>query len=202
MSHPPVVLVHGFLATPTLMSPMRWRLERGGRRVVTPELSPLCIQDVRKLARQLDATVEKARRELGQDRVDVVGVSQGGILSLWWAHHVGGWSKVRRLVLVGSPVQGTWAAAAGLPLLGAVSRGIWQMLPSSPFLPELDVPLPEGADLTTLSIRGDPVCPAERCAVRGAENLVFEGPPGPLKHQYLIFSRPVYRHLEEVLDRT
>ncbi len=197
---PPVVLVHGFLATATLMAPMRHRLERTGRRVFSPELSLLCVQDVRQLARELDASVERVRASTGADRVDVVGVSQGGVLSLWWAHHLGGWAKTRRLVLVGAPVRGTWAAAVGLPLLGGVSRGIWQLLPGSDFLPDLARPVPPDARLTTLSVRGDLVCPDDRCAVEGAENRIIDGPPGPLKHQWLVMSRRVWRELEAALD--
>ena len=123
---PPVVLVHGFLASPLLMTPLRARLE-GGRPVVTPELSPLAIQDVRTLARQLDLAVDRGRMQHDVEQIDLVGVSQGGIIALWWAHHMGGWERLRRLVLVGAPVRGTWAAFAALPLLGAVSSGVWQL---------------------------------------------------------------------------
>jgi pimeloyl-ACP methyl ester carboxylesterase len=196
----PVVLVHGFLATPALMLPMRRRLAAAGRAVFQPDLSFLCVQDVRQLARELDASVERVRSDTGADRVDVVGVSQGGILSLWWAHHLGGWDRARRVVLVGSPVRGTWAAAVGLPLLGPVSRGIWQLLPGSGFLPELARPLPPTARVTTLSMRGDPVCPSHRCVVEGADNRVLDGSLGPLQHQYLALSRRVAREIGSALD--
>ncbi len=113
------------------MWPLRRRLEASGLRVRSPRLSPLVIGDVRTLAHQLDAAVDQLLHETHIPRVDVVGASQGGILALWWAHHIGGWSRLRRLVLLGAPVQGTWAATAGLPVLGAISRGIWQMLPGA-----------------------------------------------------------------------
>lgn len=198
---PPVVLVHGFLATPALMEPLRRRLARSGRDVRTVTLAPLAIQDVRGLARQLDANVERLREELGAERVDVVGVSLGGVLALWWAHHLGGWARVRRCVLVGSPVRGTWAAAAGLPVLGLVSEGIWQLLPRGALVRELARPLPPGADVTTLSLGGDLVCPPARCRLDGARNVVVPMPRSPLTHQWLVLSRRIARQIERVLDQ-
>lgn len=196
----PVVLVHGFLAGPLLMTPMRLRLERT-RPVLTPELSPLAIQDVRQLAGQLDLAVDQARFRLRADRVDVVGVSQGGIIALWWAHHLDGFARVRRMVLVGAPVRGSWAALLGLPLLGHVSSGIWQLLPSSAFTrEEICLTLPEAARVTTISATGDLVCPPRRCALPGATNLVLEGPPGPWKHQWMPLSRRVVAAVEGALD--
>jgi pimeloyl-ACP methyl ester carboxylesterase len=196
----PVVLVHGFLAAPLLMTPLRRRMARH-RIVVTPELSVLAVQDVRQLASQLDLCIDRARTMYKSDRVDVVGVSQGGIIALWWAHHMEGWSRLHKLVLVGAPVRGTWAAFVGLPLLGAVSSGIWQLLPSSPFVRhELLKPLPEGALVTTYSVQGDLVCPPKRCALPGATNLALRGPPGPWKHQWLGFSRSVAEGVRQTLE--
>lgn len=189
---PPVVLVHGFLSTPAMMFPLRRRLEREGLAVHSADLSPLAIQDVRRLADQLDATVERVRAVEGATRVDVVGVSQGGIIALWWAQHRDGWRRTHRLITLGAPFRGTWAAALGVPLFGLWSRGVWQLVPGSPLVAELVAePLPADADVLTLSLRGDPVCPPDRCRLEGARNEVFDGPGGPLKHQWLIFSRPV-----------
>ena len=197
---PPVILVHGFLATRTLMWPMHRRLSASGRSVFTVPLSPLVIQDVRRLAAELDAGVARVCEQHGVDRVDVVGVSQGGVLALWWAHHLGGFARTRRLVLVGAPVQGTWAAAWGLPLLGLVSKGIWQLLPGAPLLRELERPLPEGAVVHTVALASDPVSPEARCRVAGAPHDVFPAALGPLTHQWLVFSRPVARRISELLD--
>jgi pimeloyl-ACP methyl ester carboxylesterase len=194
-----VVLVHGFLATPALMRAIRWRLERAGHRVYSPELSLLAIQDVRRLASQLDLAIDRVRHACRVDRVHLVGTSQGGIIALWWAHHLCGWERTDRMVSIGAPFRGTWAALAGLPALGLVSRGIWQLLPGSPLLDELDRPLPEGARFTTVALSRDPVAPAERCTVPGATHRVFDAPFGPLNHQWITFSDPINRAVIEAL---
>jgi pimeloyl-ACP methyl ester carboxylesterase len=189
----PVVLVHGFLATPSLMAAMRWRLTRAGHTVYGAELGPLAIQDVRSLAAQLDATVERVRLETGADRVSLVGVSQGGVIAVWWAHHLDGWRRAASVITVGAPLSGSWLAAAGLPLLGWWSQGIWQLLPGAPFQRDLVRPLPPSARLTTIALAGDRVAPPIRCAYPGADNLVFPSRTGPLQHQWLTFSGAVGR---------
>lgn len=177
------------------MWPLRRRLEAADLEVHSPSLSPLVIQDVRTLAHQLDASVDRLLRQTRAPRIDLVGASQGGILALWWAQHLAGWPRLRRLVLLGAPVHGTWAAVAGLPTLGAFSRGIWQMLPGTSLIQELSAPLPPGSEVYTLSLQGDPVCPPERCRLEGANNRTFSGGMGPLTHQWLMLSRPVAREL-------
>lgn len=196
----PVVLVHGFLSTARMLAPMRRRLMRAGHRVFPTALDPLCVGDVRRLARQLDATVRRVREETGAARVSVVGVSQGGLIALWWARHLDGWAGLERLVLVGAPVQGTWAATIGLPVLGPISRGIWQMLPTSPLVAELAGPLPGDVPVVTIALRGDPMSPPARCHVPAGDNRVCDAPLGPLRHQWLVFSRTVSRQVLDALD--
>ena len=192
---PPVMLVHGFLASRQVMWPLRRRMESVGLKVHAPRLSPLVIQDVRRLAQQLDRSIERLRRKTGADRIDVVGASQGGILGLWWAQHLGGWPRIRRLVMVGSPVRGTWAATAALPTFGLVGRGAWQMLPGSPLLKELEVALPPDSEVVTLAMRGDPVCPPARCHLPGADNRVVGPGLGLVTHQWMMLSPAVGREL-------
>lgn len=196
---PPVMLVHGFLATPSIMWPLRRRLTGVGLNVHSPRLSPLVLQNVRSLAQQLDRSIEAVRASTRAPRVDVVGASQGGILALWWALHLGGWGRLRRLVMVGSPVRGTWAALAALPTAGLLGRGAWQLLPGSGLLQELDLRLPPDAQITTLAMRGDPVSPPARCHLPGADNRVLERGLGLLTHQWMMFSPAVGRELVTTL---
>ena len=193
------MLVHGFLATPPLMTPLRRHLVRAGHDVHHPALSPFAIQDVRQLASELDLSVDRVRWRLGVDRVDLVGVSQGGIIGLWWAHHLDGWSRVRRFVGVGAPFRGTWAAVVGLGPLGWWSPGIWQLVPGSSFLEDLGRPLPDGAAVTTIALDGDPVCPEDRCSLDGARHRVLPGSAGPLTHQWLALSPTVADAVVEAL---
>jgi triacylglycerol lipase len=186
----PLVLVHGFLATRGLMLPMARRLEAAGYAVYRPHLSPLCVQDLRLLGSELQVEVERVLAETGARQVELVGVSQGGLIALYYLKRLGGAARAARFVAVGSPFGGTWAAAAALPLLGALSEGIWQTLPDSPLLAGLSAGgAPEGVPTACLALAGDPVCPPERCGLPGAPARVLPGPASPFRHQDLVLRR-------------
>ena len=199
MKHAPVVVTHGFMSTAQMMLPLSWVLKRGGLGVHLTDLSPFCIQDVRMLARQLRTTVERVRARSGLDKIDLVGVSQGGVIGLYYLHKLGGHEAIRHFVTVGSPVKGTWVSVAGIPLVGGVSKGIWQLVPGSSLSRELAEPLPEGFRVTTLSIEGDLVSPPARCHIDGADNRVLQTVRGPLKHQMVILSPKVLGTIRDVL---
>jgi pimeloyl-ACP methyl ester carboxylesterase len=198
---PPVVLVHGFLSSPQMLWPFRWRLERYGFRVFQPRLSLLCIQDVRKLAEQLREGIEEVCEQQGVDEVDLVGVSQGGIIGLYYLHHLGGANRVRRLVAAGAPLRGTYAALGALPLLGLFSAGLRQLVPGSQLLQEISGPVPLEWGVSSVSVRGDFVSPPSRCAIEGAvENQVIAGPIGPFKHQWMALSSAVVVQVVRMLS--
>ncbi|MCB9673889.1 MAG: hypothetical protein H6737_02170 [Alphaproteobacteria bacterium] len=184
----PTLLVHGYLATPGLMHPMRRALRQRGRDVyLVPELGPLVLGDVRRHAEELDRAVERVRAVTGVDTVDVVGASQGGLIALWWATH-GGWSRLGRLVAVGTPFRGSPAARFGRVVLGPVSEGIRQLVPGDPLLEEL-ARQPFERPVVSVSMRGDLVCPPDACVLPGMQSIVVDGSFGPLTHQLLMLDR-------------
>jgi len=183
----PVVLIHGYMATPALLTPMKVRLEQRGFLCRTVDLSPFAIQDVRELAAQLAMNVDRILREEGAERVDLVGVSQGGFIALHYMQALDGAKTARRFASVGTPFGGTWVAAVGLPLLGGISKGIWQVLPNSKFLEDMRAQgLPEGVPGLTIAQAGDPVAPPERSELKGARSIVLDGGFNPIAHQKLV----------------
>ncbi len=186
----PTVVVHGYLCPKQFMLPLKWRLGRRGFEAHLVDLSPLCIQDVRKLAAQLRVSVDRVRQSTGAEKVVLVGVSQGALIALQYLHHEGGAEAVSHFVAVGAPLRGTWFALVGLPLLGAVSRGIWQTLPGSSMVADLQARgAPEGVSTTVVSMVGDVVAPPSRCRLPGAEERVMPASIVPGAHQWLILSR-------------
>ncbi len=198
----PVVLVHGFLSTADMLTPLSSRLKGRGYDVHHAQLSPFCIQDVRKLADELAATVESVLKKTGALQVHLVGLSQGGIISLYYLKLVDKEKRVRSLTAAGSPFQGTWAPVAGLlatPWLGFVSRGVWQVMPNSKLLAELHTaPMPQGVSLTSIAVQGDVVSPPDRCQLPGAPHIIVEGIPF-ISHQLLVFSQPVAQAIAQAL---
>jgi len=196
----PVVLVHGYLATQGLMGPMKWRLGRAGFDVHTLDLPPLNLADVRVGAERMRDNLEVLLRRLESERCDLVGVSLGGLMTLRYVKQMGGAPRVRRMIALGTPFQGSWAALPAVALLGGISKAAWQSLPGSTFLEDLaQGPLPEGVQCFSIFARHDPVSPPARCRLEGAANLEVTTVPPPLTHQGLIFAPAVYRELERIL---
>lgn len=172
------------------MLPLKWRLEQAGVAPVEVAAMPrLGMQDVWTLAAAVREAVNDARDRHGAERVDLVGVSQGGLAALAYLQ-AGGAEHVRRFVALGTPFHGTWFAALGVPLVGAVSRGVWQSLPKSELVQELVAGgAPEGVEVISVAIPGDPVAPPARCALPGAQLVMAPPTRNPLRHQALIASR-------------
>ncbi len=200
----PVILVHGFLSTSEMLGVLAARLYSRGYDVHFTSLSPLCIQDVRKLARELEVTVERVLERTGESKCHLVGISQGGLIGVYYIKVLEGRDKVQKLVAVGTPFTGTWAPAAGIlaaPWLGVVSRGVWQTLPQSKLLKELaQIPLPDRVEATTIAIEGDLIAPPSRCQLDGARNLVIEGAPPLVGHQWMGFSPAVADTIADALN--
>lgn len=189
MSAIPVVLVHGFMASPLLLRPMKRQLEKLGFVVYLVQLSPLSIQDVRHLARQLHDNIERVCWVEDVAEVDVVGVSLGGLTALYYQHFVAERRRIRRFVALGSPFAGTDFAKTWLPVMGKISPGIWQVLPDSDLVRELaEAGIPEGVSATSISMLGDMVSPPESCRLEGAHNITLKGIPSPVTHQVLVAS--------------
>ncbi|MEY4360381.1 MAG: hypothetical protein RLZZ631_1867 [Cyanobacteriota bacterium] len=101
--------MHGLLDTPSVF--LRLKRQLAGRRPVlfSPAL-PLRLgrTPVQEAARLLDRQIQ--RWAPGSGLVDVLGFSMGGVIARTWIQLLGGESRTRRFISLGSPQQGTWTA--------------------------------------------------------------------------------------------
>lgn len=163
---PPVVLVHGFLGTRGTMLPLTRRFQNDGRVVFSYAYGTFNLASIRRSAENLTAQLRTICEELDVDRVDLVGYSMGGLISLHSIKFLQGHRYVRNLVMMGSPLRGTWAGLAGVATVGAFSPSVWQVLPGSPFLEDLlAAPVPAGVRIRQIHAASDALCP----------------PPGPVE---------------------
>ncbi|MEU3404671.1 alpha/beta fold hydrolase [Streptomyces sp. NPDC006670] len=134
---PPVLLLHGFTDNRSVFVLLRRALGAGGRRrVETYNYSPLTL-DLRVTARHLARRVEELCERSGQERVDLVGHSLGGLVGRYYVQRLGGDARVRTLVTLGTPHGGTRVA----PFMDAHPL-VRQMRPDSPVMDELRAPAP------------------------------------------------------------
>ncbi|CAL9446966.1 hypothetical protein SUDANB6_02358 [Streptomyces sp. enrichment culture] len=134
---PPVVLLHGFIDNRSVFVLLRRSLaQHGTRQLVSLNYSPLTC-DIRTAAELLGRHVEELCDRTGSERIDIVGHSLGGLIARYYVQRLGGDSRVRTLVTLGTPHSGTRVA----PLADAHPI-VRQMRPGSPVIEELAGPAP------------------------------------------------------------
>ncbi len=179
------------------MLPLEQRLVADGHCVFSFNLGALNTRDVRRSAFLIHRKIESILSQTSVTKIDIIGHSMGGIIGLYYVKKLGGHSRVRKLIMMGSPINGTWSALGGVALLGWWSTSTWQLLPRSRFLDELHQgPLPPDVEIVTLAAARDWVCPLPSTRLRGASSVTV-----PLGHSSLVVSPEVYRRIVGVLGR-
>jgi pimeloyl-ACP methyl ester carboxylesterase len=193
--HPPVLLIHGFLGTRGSMWPLEERLIQDGVVVFSFNLGTFNVRDIRRSAFLIHRKIESILSQVGVSHIDIIGHSMGGLIGLYYVKKLGGHEKVRKLIMMGTPMRGTWVALAGVATLGLLSSSSWQLLPGSKFLRELDGgPLPPGVQYYTIAADRDWVCPPSSTPLGGATNMTV-----PLGHSSLVVSDQVFAHVRAAL---
>jgi pimeloyl-ACP methyl ester carboxylesterase len=192
---PPVLLIHGFLGTRGSMYMLERRLVDDGFVVVSFNIGTLNVRDIRRSAFLIHRKIERILAQTPSQKIDIVGHSMGGLIGLYYIKKLGGHARVRKLVMMGTPVRGTWSALAGVLTLGLWSTSSWQLLPRSRFLDELaQGPLPPNVDVHTIAAARDWVVPLSTTRLRGANAMTV-----PLGHSSLVVSEEVYRRIVNTL---
>lgn len=195
--HPPVLLIHGFLGTRGSMYPLERRLAADGICVFSFNLGTFNTRDIRRSAFLIHRKIESILAQTNVHRIDIIGHSMGGLIGLYYVKKLGGAERVRKLVMMGTPLHGTWTALTGIATMGLFSSSTWQLLPGSDFLRELERgPLPAGVDVVTIGAERDWVCPLPSTRLDGATQVTV-----PLGHSSLVVSDEVYRHIVGALRR-
>ena len=171
---PPVLIIHGYLATRGSLHLLERHLTMRGLIVMSYPLGgPINIGDIRDSAGLIARKVESIVAQTGIARVDIVGHSMGGLVGLDYLKRLGGRHRVRRLVMLGTPTQGTWSALFGL-VTAPLGLASLQLLPGSPFLRELaDRPLPVGADVVSIGAVRDWLAPLESTVLDGVRHIAL-----------------------------
>jgi len=192
---PPVLIIHGFLGTRGSMYMLERRLTQDNFVCVSFNLGTLNVRDIRRSAFLIHRKIERILAQTPSQRIDIIGHSMGGLIGLYYVKKLGGHARVRKLIMMGTPVRGTWAALAGVVTLGLWSTSSWQLLPRSRFLDELaQGPMPPGVEVHTIAAARDWVVPLSTTRLQGANATTV-----PLGHSSLVVSEEVYRRVVNTL---
>ncbi len=192
---PPVLIIHGFLGTRGSMYMLERRLVDDGFVCVSFNLGTFNVRDIRRSAFLIHRKIERILAQTPSQKIDIIGHSMGGLIGLYYVKKLGGHARVRKLIMMGTPVRGTWAALAGVATLGLWSTSSWQLLPRSRFLDELaQGPIPPGVEVHTIAAARDWVVPLSTTRIAGATATTV-----PLGHSSLVVSEEVYRRVVHTL---
>lgn len=191
----PVLLVPGYGGTVDDLDALARELRRSGREVVVFEPSEGAVGDLRVQARRLRALVEETLDRTGEESVDLVGYSAGGVLARLYVVDEGGAAVVRRLLTLGSPHHGTEVAALAAEVAGGCPPACEQLVTGSDLLRRLNAgdETPQGPRWITVRTAVDSiVTPSGSAVLDGALNLeVQELCPGATTSHGELPSDPV-----------
>ncbi len=189
--HPPVLLLHGYFGTRGSMYMLERRLNDDGICVFSFNLGMINVRDIRRSAFLIHRKIEAILAQTPVKKIDIIGHSMGGLIGLYFIKKLGGHEKVRKLVMLGTPLKGTWAALGGIALLGLLSTSSWQLLPGSRFLRDLAAgENPRGVQYYSITADRDWICPPSASTMEHASHVSV-----PLGHSSLVLSEEVYRHV-------
>ncbi|MGW7519284.1 esterase/lipase family protein [Streptomyces sp. NPDC054796] len=149
-THPPVLLLHGFVDNRSIFLLLRRALAKHGWCHLYALNHSLLTWDIRVAAERLAEQVEEICARTGHRRIDLIGHSLGGLTARYYVQRLGGDARIRTLITLGTPHSGTRAAPPFSP-----HPLIRQMRPGSSLLRDLAGPEPDGCRTSFVSFWSD-----------------------------------------------
>lgn len=194
VTEPPVLLVHGYLATRGSLHLLERRLHDRHHLVFSYRLGLINLGDIRESAALIARKVESLVGQTSVRKVDLVGHSMGGLVGLYYVKRLGGRHRVRKLILLGTPAGGTWSALLGL-VTAPFGRASLQLLPSSPFLRELnESPMPRGVEVVSIGGERDLLAPLSSTVLKDVRHIAL-----PTNHSGFLVDAAVAETIDRLL---
>jgi triacylglycerol lipase len=201
----PVLLIHGFFGTRRAFEVLERRLRRDGYGVWSINLGGLFdafnTHSIDESAERVREKIERmyARYELGP--LSIIGHSKGGLIGRYYVKRLGGDKRVKNLITLACPHNGSPTAYLGCATLGVVAKSVWQMTPMSPFIRRLKIgAFPRSVRFTSVYSKADRASPFPCCILedKGASNL-FNIEVDGVTHRDFLLKRKVYEVIRREL---
>jgi triacylglycerol lipase len=200
----PVLLLCGFMGTRRVFEVLERRLRRDGYCVWSINLGGLFdafnTKGIDECAMKVREKVERlyARYDLGP--LSIIGHSKGGLIGRYYVKRLGGDERVRNLITLGTPHNGTPTAYLGVATMGAVAKSVWQMTPMSPFIRRLKIgAFPNAVRFVSVYSKSDRASPFPCCILEQDGKHLFNVEVPGVTHREYVWKRQVYRIIQEQL---
>jgi len=165
-----VILIHGFMMRGGVMRWIKFKLNRAGWKNVYIFTYGPPWKDIPHFSKQLSDFIEDIALGEPDLKFDLVCHSMGGLVARYYIHKLGGNSRIKNLIGLGTPHYGSklWGFALGSSRL--------QLCPLNPWLKDLAEYKPKGYKLTCIYSDFDElVIPYENAClpVFGVENIMI-----------------------------
>lgn len=196
----PVLMLYGFMATRQSFEILEHRLRRDQFCVWSMNLGgwkqAFNTDAIDALAEKVREKVERLYQRYPQmGPLSIVGHSKGGLIASYYVKRLGGDRRVRNVVTLGTPHNGSPSAYFGIAAYGLISRSIWQLTPMSPFIRRLKMgAFPQRVRLTSIFSKADRVNPFPSCILEEGEGQdVHNIEVADIVHRNFLTSRTVYQ---------
>jgi triacylglycerol lipase len=203
----PVLLLYGFMSTRRTFEVLERRLRRDNYCVFSINLGGLFDAFNTK---GIDECAEKVRDKIERlynrfpdmGPLSIIGHSKGGLIGRYYVKRLGGDRRVRNLISLATPHNGTPTAYWGVVGTGLFARSVWQMTPMSPFIRRLKMgAFPRSVRFVSIYSKSDRVNPFPCCILEddGTGNC-FNIEVQSITHREFVLKRSVYTLIRDQLD--
>ncbi len=198
----PVLIIHGFTTHKLSNLPLHRALRKEHFQTHNVNIPGLNTQDIRRSSELVEERVEEIKKRMGVDKVQLVGVSMGGLIGLHYIRQRGGHSSVNKFVTLGTPFQGAQLAKIFdlIPIDQEIAAK--QLAPDSEFMQEILNGDFEPCDITSIGAKGDTLVPEPLFHLDGAENILSPHGTWPVGHYDLVLKKGNQKILIDVLQVT
>ncbi|HBF12875.1 MAG TPA: permease [Deltaproteobacteria bacterium] len=202
----PVLLIYGFGATRRTFSILEKRLFNDGYTVFSINLGGIFdtfnTHAIENLAARIDQKIEHLYEKYKfRGKLSVICHSKGGLIGHYYVKRLGGDRRVKVLVTLGTPHNGTpWALLFSITPVALVLKSVRQMSPLSNFIQRLKKgPFPKKVKVYSIFSKDDRICMYPGAVLEEAPNVKNVEIQGTTHSEFLI-KKNVYYVIKHALD--
>lgn len=201
----PVLLLYGFMATRRVLQVVERRLRRDGYCVWSINLGGLFdllnTESIDRCAERVREKVERLYARYDMGPLTIIGHSKGGLIARYYVKRLGGDKRVKNVITLGTPHNGSPTAYLGCAAFGTFAKSVWQMTPMSPFIRRLKIgAFPRQTRLVSVYSKADRINPFPACLLEDDGNSnIFNIEVEDVTHRDYLLKRSVYEVIRSQL---